>query len=99
MSDKADGLNRASSIETNPYKQSSSGAPWSKKNDGSKSTTGGPTTTKTLNIAFHSYVNETNIFPGASSYSFLHFLHKLGRIALRHVKSSHSPLHAFMQMR
>ena len=31
MSDKADGLNRASSIETNPYKQSSSGAPWSKK--------------------------------------------------------------------
>jgi len=41
--DKADGLNRASSIETNPYKHSTSCAPWSKKNDGSKSTTGGPT--------------------------------------------------------
>jgi len=41
--DEADGLNRASSIETNPYKHSTSGAPWSKKNDGSKSTTGGPT--------------------------------------------------------
>ena len=39
--DKADGLNRAKEIDTNPYKQS--GAPWTKKNDGSKSTTGGPT--------------------------------------------------------
>jgi len=43
MSDKADGLNRASSIETNPHKQSNSGAAWTKKNDGSKATTGGPT--------------------------------------------------------
>lgn len=41
--DKADGLNRAQSIETNPYKQSNSGAAWTKKNDGSKATTGGPT--------------------------------------------------------
>lgn len=43
MGDKADGLNRAQSIETNPYKQSNSGKAWTTKNDGSKSTTGGPT--------------------------------------------------------
>ncbi len=43
MSDKSEGLDRAKSIETNPYKPSNSGAAWTKKNDGSKATTGGPT--------------------------------------------------------
>ena len=41
--DKDSGIDRAKSIETNPYKSSNSGVAWTKKNDGSKSTTGGPT--------------------------------------------------------